>query len=1396
MSGLHSTTNSPQVNSSLENDSTPFNPVVFHLCIKRCKIASESFGTTRNIYDTRHMKYLTMTGSVKEVTVHAFPFDHVIITFPDAAAAHTAELGPIPSLITTQPMRYRSVRFTATADPYDARVGSGGGTAAAIYDHSSLIIEPTSSDESIQTNRLNETVLILHAGGAASRCPTQMCLGKAWTSLPSFGTSKMSSEPHEESENPKTRSLYTPLHVWLDICQRIFGGDGTNGNTLPPGSVVVVASDTLLQLEDDRNGRTNNSNVFGDVDWLTELQDRNTVLGLAVPAPLSTAKNHGVFVAATVKESTNNIDTAVSTIRITPCRTVLQKPSVQFMESVADCCFTDPTLSTSTTDTACSCDEGRENERMAWIDTGVTVFSPLAAYTLYELTRQHLQRCTSKGLKNLHDKQLKDSLKNSNHQYCTTSDLATFASQTAMPVDLYTHFLQALALSDETVKSQTERKEIFIQAYAKELPTEVIHAIWKALSSCTLQILAVPNARFWHLGTTAELHNFLVDACSDNTATATIGTRSYQCQTFGSQLGLTRRLRAYTKLGVNRNGASCVDATAVIYDSILSVHHTDSYDNKGGTESFIGSKSVIEHCNINTKNGYVHIGANCLVSGLRTPTNVRNQTSWHIPDNFVIQMIQLSTKVTTEFASPAVILAFHMNDDIKKRSTIYGRSVESFLRHSRLQESDIWDTSSSSSQSIWTAKIHPVICMSNNESFASVFSWLRHLDALNDGTDTLEDDVSFFCWKNCQRLSLSEIRDVSDAAQEFVFRNEIMTKHVPKFMSEYIQSIQTMLCERQHSIPIDFQFLVDGYICVDPPGQSPNHNSIRDVIDTVQAMDCVIRENINRDGSRDISARAAMLLGGLFDDIVASAPNMDVKEDPKDRTDRWSLISTTLLGSLDRNEMNEALDAYNNLASIRDENISTKQLSKLTKIARVMEDLASILTGLHIRAAGGIPKAAWRGSSSTIYNQWVVATAPARIDLSGGWSDTPPICYEFGSTVTGMAVRIDHKKPLLCRCRVVLGGTGILLRTEHRDIEHGELLSEFQMNMSSFDGFQNYRDPTSDCALLKCVLVHLGFVPTHDHESGPTDFQTALNQFCGCDTSSVRLEVVATSVLPHGSGLGTSSILAGCILASVGKCVGIGNVSSSSLSDHEYMYDMIDSVLNVEQYLTTGGGFQDQVNGLFGGLKVSSSVPNVHPMKITVDTLSISPGFQNELNHHIYLVYTGTTRLAKNLLQQVLNRWSKQTPEIIETIHGLVDGAAKCRDAIESSDLDGIGQCVSDYWTYKKVMAGPQSGVEPPIVTNIVQCLQEKQLIRGASLCGAGGGGFMVLIAAPGRTSSSIMTELQSTIQNDPRCDTEAVHALTWHTCQVCTEGLSVKVLSNDISLGTDYFTIDWLSPL
>ena len=42
----------------------------------------------------------------------------------------------------------------------------------------------------------------------------------------------------------------------------------------------------------------------------------------------------------------------------------------------------------------------------------------------------------------------------------------------------------------------------------------------------------------------------------------------------------------------------------------------------------------------------------------------------------------------------------------------------------------------------------------------------------------------------------------------------------------------------------------------------------------------------------------------------------------------------------------------------------------------------------------------------------VKVTAPARIDLSGGWSDTPPICYDRGGTVMVAGVTLEGVQPI------------------------------------------------------------------------------------------------------------------------------------------------------------------------------------------------------------------------------------------------------------------------------------------------------------------------------------------------------------------------------------------------
>jgi galactokinase/mevalonate kinase-like predicted kinase len=63
------------------------------------------------------------------------------------------------------------------------------------------------------------------------------------------------------------------------------------------------------------------------------------------------------------------------------------------------------------------------------------------------------------------------------------------------------------------------------------------------------------------------------------------------------------------------------------------------------------------------------------------------------------------------------------------------------------------------------------------------------------------------------------------------------------------------------------------------------------------------------------------------------------------------------------------------------------------------------------------------------------------------------------------------------------------------------------------------------------------------------------------------MEISCLSDLPAGSGLGGSSILAATILSSIAQLMGI------QLSPHLLM----DYVGYVEQILTTGGGWQDQV---------------------------------------------------------------------------------------------------------------------------------------------------------------------------------------------------------------------------
>lgn len=150
-------------------------------------------------------------------------------------------------------------------------------------------------------------------------------------------------------------------------------------------------------------------------------------------------------------------------------------------------------------------------------------------------------------------------------------------------------------------------------------------------------------------------------------------------------------------------------------------------------------------------------------------------------------------------------------------------------------------------------------------------------------------------------------------------------------------------------------------------------------------------------------------------------------------------------------------------------------------------------------------------------------------------------------------------------------------------------------------------------ALLKAAVCCANII---DLES-PKTLQQQLKEKYGAG-----FEVHSWSNVPKGSGLGASSILSGALMAALLSAAGFTYNTDS----------LIHAVLHLEQMLTTGGGWQDQVGGLLPGIKLGRSEGKL-PLKVESEVLKIDNEKMKRIVDHSLLVFTGKPRLAKNMLQ-------------------------------------------------------------------------------------------------------------------------------------------------------------------
>jgi len=333
---------------------------------------------------------------------------------------------------------------------------------------------------------------------------------------------------------------------------------------------------------------------------------------------------------------------------------------------------------------------------------------------------------------------------------------------------------------------------------------------------------------------------------------------------------------------------------------------------------------------------------------------------------------------------------------------------------------------------------------------------------------------------------------------------------------------------------------------------------------------------------------------------------------------------------------------------------------------------------------------------SVCHDQIVWSRSPVRIDIAGGWTDTPPYCLLEGGNVVNLAIELNGQPPLQAYVKpsrlpqitlrsIDLGATEV--------IETYEQLAQFNKVGSPF-------------SIPKAALALAGFLPQFSCQR----FSSLRQQI---DQFGAGIELTLFSAIPAGSGLGTSSILAATVLAALSDFCGLGWDKS------ELGY----RTLLLEQLLTTGGGWQDQFGGLLGGVKLLQTGRGFeqHPqVKWLPTTLYTRPEYRQ--CHLLY--YTGITRTAKQILAEIVRRMFLNDRDQLQLLGQMRQHALAMYEAIQRQDFTQMGRLVAKSWQQNQQI---DSGTNPPDVARLTHLVDD--LCLGYKLPGAGGGGYLYMVA-------------------------------------------------------------------
>lgn len=354
-------------------------------------------------------------------------------------------------------------------------------------------------------------------------------------------------------------------------------------------------------------------------------------------------------------------------------------------------------------------------------------------------------------------------------------------------------------------------------------------------------------------------------------------------------------------------------------------------------------------------------------------------------------------------------------------------------------------------------------------------------------------------------------------------------------------------------------------------------------------------------------------------------------------------------------------------------------------------------------------------SNKVATDQIVWGRSPVRIDIAGGWTDTPPFCLMEGGSVVNLAIELNGQQPIqtyVKPCR-----------------EHHVVLKSIDLGASeiveTYEQLADFKRVGSPFSIPKAALTLAGFLPQYSLEKYP-DLKSQLMAF-GCG-----IEITLLSAIPAGSGLGTSSVLAATVLGTINDFLSLGWDKN----------EICHKTLVLEQLLTTGGGWQDQFGGVLQGVKLLQTCKGFEQQPI-VHWLPTDLYTQPEYQACHLLYYTGITRTAKTILAEIVQKMFLNDHDQVALLREMKAHSLQMYEAIQRNDFKEMGKLVGKTWLQNQAIDAGTNPLEVKKLTDLID-----DLCLGYKLPGAGGGGYLYMVAKDPEAAARIKVILNANRPN------------------------------------------------